>query len=74
MRRFLNSRDHLNLPEVWALQRLTFVATQNRLSSHPRRRVEMMSHIRRVGPTSLTEAGPGEAHASPETSRKKMVD
>ncbi len=39
-----------------------------------RRRVEMMTHIPQVGPSSLTEAGPGEAHASPKTSRKTMVD
>jgi len=26
------------------------------------------------GPTSFTEAGPGEAHASPDTTRKAMVN
>ena len=74
MRRSLSPRDHLVSCEAGDLQRLTFVAGQNRKGSNPSRRVEMMSRIRRVGPTSLTEAGPGEAHASPKTTRKTMVD
>ena len=30
-----------------------------------------MALIRRIGPTSLTEAGPGEAHASPKNPEKR---
>ena len=56
-------------PQPWeeqALQRLTF--NMGRDEANPSswsRRVEMITTIRRFGPTSLTEAGPGEADASP---------
>jgi len=33
----------------------------------------MVTHFPSTGPTSMTEAGPGEAHASPEITRKTMV-
>ena len=57
-------------PQPWeeqALQRLTF--NMGRDEANPSswsRRVEMITTIRRFGPTSLTEAGPGEADASPK--------
>jgi|GEM_PF-4499314 hypothetical protein len=34
----------------------------------------MLTHFPSNGPTSVTEAGPGEAHASPKITREKMVD
>jgi hypothetical protein len=66
---------HLMSWDTEHLQRLTLDTDRSvRLRIEIGRRIQMITHIRTIGPTSLTEGGPGEAHASPKITRKALVN